>query len=277
MSFLLDAAFSAFKQVRIGKHAEDPEKCLYADDGQKRQGSMVLSRIELPPKSSDKTVRCVVVSDTHERHAALADLPPCDLLIHCGDIFMANRFLSHKASVKLLHDFNSWLGTVPADHKVVVAGNHDLVMERLGAAHVQSILTNAIYLENSATVLPGGLKIWGSPVSSGKSGNRAFQSREFREAAKSAALKDKDAHIVVTHSFAPDVGQIFERPKVRAFGHQHGYHGVYYSGESISKSYGPTDCLTVNGSIMNCRYYPVNFPVVVDFESSTRSPASTQL
>ena len=59
-------------------------------------------------------------------------------------------------------DFNQWLGKQPHRHKIVIAGNHDLMFERHPGA-ARELLGNAIYLENSSTEVAG-LKIWGSPV-----------------------------------------------------------------------------------------------------------------
>ena len=48
------------------------------------------------------TIRCVVVSDTHGKHAALR-VPPGDVLLHCGDFTNAGR-------ISEIQEFNRWLG-----------------------------------------------------------------------------------------------------------------------------------------------------------------------
>lgn len=83
-------------------------------------------------------------------------LPPGDVLIHSGDF--------DGGSVEEIDDFNSWLGSLPFRHKIVIAGNHDLLFDRkpkLARAH----LTKAIYLQDSGVTIEG-VKFWGSPVNS---------------------------------------------------------------------------------------------------------------
>lgn len=100
-------------------------------------------------------LRLVCISDTHGFHRDL-DLPPGEILIHAGD------FDGH--SVEAVDDFNCWLGELPFRHKLVIAGNHDLLFDRrpkLARKH----LTNAVYPEDSGIRLEG-LNFWGSPVNS---------------------------------------------------------------------------------------------------------------
>jgi hypothetical protein len=67
-------------------------------------------------------IKIVVVSDTHECHREL-EVPPRDLLIHCGD----SSFFSRRPSQ--IHDFNTWLVEQPARYRVCAAGNHELAVE----------------------------------------------------------------------------------------------------------------------------------------------------
>ena len=71
------------------------------------------------PKESDK-IRIVCISDTHNftDHENFPNIPDGDILIHAGD------FTNHGKSEEL-EKFNDWLGTLPHEHKIVVAGNHD--------------------------------------------------------------------------------------------------------------------------------------------------------
>jgi hypothetical protein len=130
-------------------------------------------------------MRVVVVADTHELHWELVGdhftgedmLPPGDLLVHCGDILRASVARSEAENRACLTDFNDWLGFVRRRYKhgvLVVAGNHDTYMQRLGRADVQGILTNATYLEWSGVVIDG-VSFFGCPFSYGISNNRAFQ------------------------------------------------------------------------------------------------------
>ena len=55
------------------------------------------------PKKSSNFLRIYCISDTHERHETLENIPQsmeCDILIHAGDIFMTSRVLSRNVSVR---------------------------------------------------------------------------------------------------------------------------------------------------------------------------------
>jgi len=99
--------------------------------------------------------KIVVIADTHRQHWNIK-VPNCDLFIFCGDAEI-NGLLP-------LHDFNDWLGTIKATHKIMVGGNHDSELERIGKKECKRLLTNCIYLENEFVEV-GGFKIWGSPYS----------------------------------------------------------------------------------------------------------------
>ena len=67
--------------------------------------------------------RIVCISDTHGLHRKVA-VPEGDLLIHAGD------FMRTGTSLEEIADFKDWLGEQPHPHKIVVAGNHDLLFEK---------------------------------------------------------------------------------------------------------------------------------------------------
>jgi len=73
------------------------------------------------PKAPD-TCRFVCVSDTHARHDRMI-MPEGDVLLHAGDF----------SSIGLMNDitrFSEWLRDLPYQHKVVIAGNHDIPRSR---------------------------------------------------------------------------------------------------------------------------------------------------
>jgi len=54
--------------------------------------------------------------------------------------------------------FNDWLGTLPHQYKIVIAGNHDKMLDpdlNENAREMKQILTNCIYLEESAVYIKG--------------------------------------------------------------------------------------------------------------------------
>ena len=61
------------------------------------------------------------ISDTHNRHGLLQQLPMADVLIHCGD------FTDRGTEAEAL-DFLNWFIALPHPHKLFVTGNHDLCL-----------------------------------------------------------------------------------------------------------------------------------------------------
>ena len=67
-------------------------------------------------------LRLVLISDTHMQHRKLV-MPKGDVLIHAGDF-------TNKGRVKDIKEFDSWLGELDYEHKIVVFGNHDTETDR---------------------------------------------------------------------------------------------------------------------------------------------------
>jgi len=83
--------------------------------------SLVEPEIPIPCKAPD-AIRFVVLSDTHEKVSEIKEIPPGDVLLHAGD------FTLHCKPEKVV-DFNTFLGTLPHKHKIVIAGNHEIIFE----------------------------------------------------------------------------------------------------------------------------------------------------
>lgn len=205
-------------------------------------------------------MRLVLISDTHRRHARLA-LPEGDLLIHAGDFCSGGRLAE-------IAEFDAWLGMQPHRHKVVIAGNHDLLFERDPAA-ARALLQHATYLEDGGVTLEG-LCLWGSPWQP-RFMNWAFNlDRGAPLRAKWAAIPDA-LDVLITHGpphgvldrtwdgrsvgceeLAPIVAQ--RRPRLHVFGHIHEAHGRV---ERDGTTY-------VNAAICDGHDRPTWPPVVVD-------------
>lgn len=93
------------------------------------------------------------MADTHGRHAQLA-VPEGDVLIHAGD-------LSLRGTLPQLEQVADWLRSLPHQHKVVIAGNHDFALQEKPAA-ARALFHGLTYLEDAEVTLAG-LRIWGSP------------------------------------------------------------------------------------------------------------------
>ncbi|KAJ8130561.1 hypothetical protein O1611_g3065 [Lasiodiplodia mahajangana] len=142
-------------------------------------------------------VSVVCISDTHNSQCAI---PVGDILIHAGD-------LTQSGSLEELQATISWLQNQPHQFKIVVAGNHDLLLDPSkdgeggkAAALRQKIEWGSIlYLQDdSTTVSIKGrcIKIYGSPKSP-RHGNWAFQYPRESDVWRHTIPDDTD--ILITH------------------------------------------------------------------------------
>ncbi|MCJ1313576.1 hypothetical protein MMC25_007255 [Agyrium rufum] len=123
-----------------------------------------------PPLAEDKLpVKVVCISDTHNKTPII---PDGDILVHAGDLTNKGTFAELQAQL-------DWLSRLPHAHKIVIAGNHDLLLDPVfvnkfphrifeipGAAWRDLQWGSIIYLsESSTTVTIHGrnIKIFGSP------------------------------------------------------------------------------------------------------------------
>jgi predicted phosphodiesterase len=253
--FPTDFLIDAILHFAIGSKHADSSTCLYVSYPDYIPKEVPRSNL---PACADGSIRILFVSDTHDRHNGLGILPECDILLHCGDIMMTNRFFSNAASVKKLNNFNSWLGTVRAKQRLVIGGNHDRLLEVLGKEKVQSILTNGVYLLNENVQL-GNLTAWASPLSAGKSRNRAFQSAAFTKEVMQKRPEEVD--VLITHGRCGALEDTIKH-KVHLWGHNHNSYGVYLPGDIVQGQ--KARSLSICASLMDGHYNLKNLPVVLD-------------
>jgi predicted phosphodiesterase len=191
--------------------------------------------------STSEPIKIVCVSDTHNTHPSL----PCgDLLVHAGDLTIGGSFDELQAQL-------DWINTQSYRYKIVIAGNHDLLLdptfvddhptrveEMAGRNRADLSWGDIIYLENTSTCLEFGsrqLNIYGSPWTP-QFGTWAFQHPPIRDVWSNTIPMETD--IVVTHGppiFHLDMdGKGCEyllkelrriRPMATVFGHIHAGYG----------------------------------------------------
>ncbi|KAL5010174.1 hypothetical protein ScPMuIL_012479 [Solemya velum] len=234
-------------------------------------------------------VRVVCLSDTHMKIEDKPEVvPDGDILIHAGDF--TNIGLPSN-----IEKFNEFLGKLPHRHKVVIAGNHDqtfmdnnddfyhsaysthkvcaameLFRQTDGKKSVKGLLTNCIYLQDSAIELYG-IKFYGSPWSP-EFCNWAFNVERGEEILKIWNQIPEETDILITHG--PPLGygdmnydglrtgcvellntiQKRVRPKYHIYGHIHEGYGVLSDGYTTY----------INASTCNLRYKPENPPIIFD-------------
>ena len=251
--------------------------------------------------SSRRGIRFCLISDTHDRHHLFPQLPPCDILVHSGDILMTGRLISRHGAIRKLTAFNEWIGRQSARWRIVVGGNHDSVLEDLDISVVRSILCNAIYLCNSEVTVMG-LCIFGSPLSFGYSKNRAVQSPRFAaDTVTACRALSRQVDVLVTHGRCPSIGRIVQPSLLHITGHLHRLHGVELSSqpdepdeltdkgqplllssalrvapllswESLHRDNVSSGRIWLKASapIMDPRYQPSQVPIVIDFTQLQR-------
>lgn len=217
-------------------------------------------------------MKCVAVSDIHTREVVT---PEADLLIVAGD-------MTFHGEKKELDWYADWLRRQPQKHKVWIAGNHELGLEKNPKlAPVLAKETGSIYLEDNGVDIEG-LKIWGSPVTPFFFA-WAFNRQRGSEIREHWKLIPEGLDILITHG--PPLGYLddvpggehvgcadlleflqeilYEPPQVVIFGHIHnGY------GEEILEREDGTQVRLINASSCDENYRPVNQPV--SFELAPR-------
>jgi len=98
-------------------------------------------------------MRLLHISDTHGKHRLLNDLPQADVIVHTGDI-------TENGSEEEVRDFIEWFGSLSYEHKLFIAGNHDVC---LYGANIEGLPDNLLYLCNNGIVL-NGIKFYGVPM-----------------------------------------------------------------------------------------------------------------
>ncbi|KAI4264661.1 MAG: hypothetical protein L6R42_000240 [Xanthoria sp. 1 TBL-2021] len=168
-----------------------------------------------PPPLPTRPINVICISDTH---GTQPPIPPGDLLLHAGDLTQWGTFSEVQAQL-------SWLSAQPHTHKVVIAGNHDLLLdpgfrskhpdrwsEALKAARpteeevIEAQRTEkdldwgeVVYLRNTLTTLTFGersLTVYGSPLTP-QHGLSAFQYPKDQDVWSSTIPLNTD--ILLTH------------------------------------------------------------------------------
>lgn len=252
------------------------------------------------PPAAQSGTRFVCLSDTHSKHELLVPeggvvrsftklvIPTGDVLIHAGDFTMHGHY-------EEVCQFVSWLKKLPHRWKIIIAGNHERVLDTLwNMNHHHSrhhsapdtceqarrllcdpaaIRAGIVYLEEEAFVIPGSnIKVYGSPYQTSYH-DWAFNVSSEEESQRRWNLIPPDTDILITHEppqgildeVEPgvSVGSAFLReavldrvkPSFHVFGHIHQAYGT-------SRVDGTT---FINASTCTRRYKPENPAIVFDF------------
>lgn len=241
-------------------------------------------------------MKIVHISDTHNFHSELT-LPPCDVLIHSGDI-------GSRTHIQELIDFLIWFEMQPAKNKVWIAGNHDLCLDKEFMARGTGFQRNyglskyhealellekyrVQYLCNASCVIEGRL-FYGAPWSpSFHPESWAFNKDRGTEIQKEWARIPSDVEVLITHTppalildeleaaagmITPkeqrrgcaDLLQVIQKRlfklKLHCFGHMHDNYGVQMRPVSRTRQ-----ILFSNGAVLNNDYeILVTRPLIIE-------------
>lgn len=182
-------------------------------------------------------MKIVAVSDTHKKHYGF-EIPDGDVFVHCGDFMYFGQ--------GDIYSFINWMIKLPHKHKVLVAGNHDYILEK--HPDIIKIFPKEInYLEDGYVFIDG-YKFYGSPWVRYCEGVGSFASPNLKN---EWSRIPNDVDVLITH-MPPfnycDTGwkdqkfgckdllnKIEEvKPKISIFGHVHSSGGLSASNEYTS-------------------------------------------
>ncbi|KAI6083114.1 Metallo-dependent phosphatase [Hypoxylon rubiginosum] len=219
-------------------------------------------RIAPASQFSESAISVVCVSDTHNSQCSL---PDGDILIHAGDLTQSGSLEELQATV-------SWLKGQSHIIKIVIAGNHDLLLDatrpdpggKAATQRDQIDWGDIRYLQDSATavICKNGrrVNIYGSPKSP-QHGNWAFQYRRLDNVWRNSIPDDTD--ILVTHGpprahlDLTTLGCVYllrelwrVHPALHVFGHVHeGYGHEWIQFDILQDAYERT--ISAGGGIWN--------------------------
>jgi len=223
-------------------------------------------------------MKITFISDTHTKHKQVTDLlPGGDLLIHAGD------FTSMGYKHEIQQFFKWFSGLNNYTHKIVVAGNHDLMFEDdpKQAKEIISVYPNATYLQDDLELIGDdystAVKVYGSPW------QPEFYNWAFNLPRMGWELQQKwddipvGVDILVTHGPAwghldTVVGQNMHlgcellanrinivKPKIHVFGHIHTGYGYKFDNGTHY----------FNAAVLNEQYIFTQKPLTVDWNPET--------
>lgn len=210
------------------------------------------------------STRVIVLSDTHNQLDQI-EIPDGDILLYPGD-------MTDFGTREELERFIEQLMRLPHPNKVVIPGNHDILLH--DEPDARELFDPSIHYLVDSSVVVHGLKIYGHPwvAGMGEGNFNAFTlppgSQELSDRCKAIP---EDTDILLSHS--PPFGILDGRekgctslrwrlldinPKVVTFGHVHSGYGEYTDPETGIRYF--------NAAICGAWNKPVNQPWVVDID-----------
>ena len=154
------------------------------------------------------------ISDTHNRHHQLGQLPQADVIVHSGDF-------SDKGTEGEVLEFLNWFIALPYKHKIFVTGNHDLCL--WDADNIEELPENVHFLQDCECQIEG-VKFFGLGYN---------HSEQLMPAGVNVLITHEPPTLILDKSSGTHWGNIrirnkvFEvKPQYHLFGHAHESFGV---------------------------------------------------
>jgi len=243
-----------------------------------------LEKQKIPPKP-EATIRFVCISDTH-CHQNSIDLPQGDVLLHTGDF-------TYRGLVSEINTFSEWLSKQKHPYKIVIAGNHELTLDKpfyekngslwhhnnfqdVNAARAALLKSGCIFLEDQEVTI-NGVRIYGSPWQP-EFNNMAFNVERGPDIMEKWKKIPRDGiHILMTHGPSKnygdrvydgervgcyDLGEVIKelQPLVHIFGHIHEDYGVFKDSNTTH----------INASNCGHNYQALNTAIVFDLKCKAK-------
>jgi len=203
------------------------------------------------------------ISDTHTYHEQLRIPEGIDMVIHSGDCSNPKDPYNNEPEVR---EFLGWYKSLPIEHKIYVAGNHDTSIEKGLVQPIEFAEAGILYLEDDLIDIEGVL-IYGNPYTP-NFGNWAFMKDRVKLDRYWPQAIPSYVDILVTHgppkgildkSYSRD--RIFEmcgdksllnrvlevQPAYHLFGHIHNHKDIINAGIQKLSKY---DTWFSNGSVV---------------------------
>ncbi|MCI6181535.1 MAG: metallophosphatase domain-containing protein [Prevotella sp.] len=187
-------------------------------------------------------MRILQISDTHNRHDELTNLPEADVVIHCGDF-------TEQGTEEETLDFLNWFIGLPYKHKLFVTGNHDLCL--WDAEGIEDLPENINFLQDRGCEIEG-IKFFGLAYN---------HSEELIPDGIDVLVTNEPPVMILDESSgthggnAPLRNHVFQvKPKYHLFGHAHDAYGTDKQ-EGIVFS---------NGAILDDSYNNINKPHIFE-------------
>lgn len=170
------------------------------------------------------------ISDTHNKHHLLTNLPPADIIIHSGDITFAGSEVEVDSFIK-------WFYKLNYKHKVFIGGNHD---DYLFESYDLNLPPSCHYLNHSGIEIDG-ITFWGVPLFMQELNNESFD--------KNISNIPSYIDVLITHQPPKSIldtsggwtygsqillEKVIEiKPILHLFGHIHDANGIYTTEETV--------------------------------------------